>query len=86
MTIGDGAVIGAGALVTKDVAPYAIHAGNPATFIRNRFDPPQIEALRALAWWDWPDDKVARAVADLMSDDIATFIGRAQDGHYDLPG
>lgn len=85
ITIGDGAVIGAGAMVTKDVAPYAIHAGNPAKFIRYRFEAPVIEALRALEWWHWPDEKVARAVADLMSADISNFITRAQGGTYDAP-
>jgi len=56
--IGDGAVIGAGSIVTKDVAPYAIVAGNPARFIRNRFTDEQIASLLAIRWWDWSDEKI----------------------------
>ena len=51
VTIGDGAVIAAQAVVTKDVPPYAIVGGNPARVIRFRFDPDQIAALQELAWW-----------------------------------
>jgi acetyltransferase-like isoleucine patch superfamily enzyme len=83
VTIGDGAVIGACSVVAKDVAPYAIHVGNPARFVRHRFDEATIAALLDLRWWDWPDEKVARATKDLMSDDIQTFITRARHGFYD---
>jgi virginiamycin A acetyltransferase len=56
--IGTGAVIGAGAIVTKDVEPYAIVAGVPAKFIRYRFDTITINSLLASAWWTWPDHKI----------------------------
>ncbi|RWA73350.1 CatB-related O-acetyltransferase [Mesorhizobium sp.] len=56
--VGDGAVVGAGAIVTKDVAPYAIVAGNPAKLIRYRFDQSQIESLLAIRWWNWSDEKI----------------------------
>lgn len=57
--IGDGAVIGMGSVVTKDVEPYAIVAGNPAKVIRKRFDDATIQKLLDLKWWDWSDEKLA---------------------------
>src|SRR5580704_17072173 len=62
--IGDGAVIAAGAVVTKDVAPYAIVAGNPARVIRPRFADTIAARLQALAWWDWPHERLRAALAD----------------------
>lgn len=59
VTIGDGAVIGAGSIVTKDVGPYEIWAGNPARFIRKRFDDETIEKLLEAQWWDWDETKLA---------------------------
>ena len=56
--IGDGAVIGTRAVVTKDVEPYSIVGGIPAKTIRSRFDEPVVQALLALKWWDWPEEKV----------------------------
>ena len=53
VTIGNGAIIGAKSVVTKDVPPYAIVAGNPAKFIRYRFPQETIDKLENLAWWDW---------------------------------
>ena len=52
VTIGDGAIIGANSVVTKDVAPYTIVGGNPIRLIRPRFSPEVIQALEKLAWWD----------------------------------
>lgn len=56
--IGDGAIIAAGAVVTRDVPPYAIVAGNPATLIRYRFTPEIIEHLTELQWWSWSEEKL----------------------------
>jgi acetyltransferase-like isoleucine patch superfamily enzyme len=56
--IGDGAVIGAGAVVTKDVCPYAVVAGNPAKVISYRFLPEVIEKLLLVKWWDWSLEKI----------------------------
>ena len=60
VTIGDGAVIGAGSVLTKDVGPYEIWAGNPARFIRKRFDDETIEKLLEIKWWNWEDDKISK--------------------------
>jgi len=54
VTVGNGAVIGAGALVNKDIEPYTVVAGVPAKPIRNRFDEKTIDTLMEVAWWDWP--------------------------------
>ena len=78
LTIGDGAVLAAGAVVTKDVPPYAIVAGNPARIIRYRFEPEIIERLLRLRWWDWPDEKVTRYLSLMMSDDIVRFLDAAE--------
>ena len=73
VTIGNGAVVAAGAVVTKNVPPYAIVAGNPATIIGYRFDETQIKALQFIRWWNWSDDKVKSCANDLFGD-IDTFI------------
>jgi acetyltransferase-like isoleucine patch superfamily enzyme len=66
ITIGDGAVIGAGAVVSRSVDPYTVAAGNPARPIRKRFTPELEARIRQLAWWDW-DAARMRANAHLFS-------------------
>lgn len=56
ITLHNGCVVAAEAVVTKDVPPYAIVGGNPARILRYRFDADIIEALQKIAWWDWPEE------------------------------
>lgn len=60
ITIGDGAIIGMGSVVTKDVPPYEIWAGNPAKCIRKRFDDETIAKLLKLQWWNWDEAKLKK--------------------------
>ncbi|GGJ10516.1 DapH/DapD/GlmU-related protein [Neoroseomonas lacus] len=76
VTVGDGAVLAAGAVVAKDVAPYAIVGGVPGRVIRDRFPPAIADALRRIAWWDWPFETVMERLEDFQSDDIVSFIAR----------
>lgn len=71
ITIGNGAIVGSRAVVTKDVEPYAIVVGNPARVIRKRFDDDTIDMLLQLQWWNWPIDKIRIHVLDIMSGDKA---------------
>ena len=62
VTIGDGAVIGAGSIVTKDIPPYAVVAGVPAKVIRYRFPQEQIDALLANPWWNLPEEHLREQI------------------------
>jgi acetyltransferase-like isoleucine patch superfamily enzyme len=72
VSISDGAVIGAGSVVTKDVPSYAIVAGNPAKFIRSRFDDETINQLIKIKWWSFSDSKL-QSIAHTYND-IKLFI------------
>ena len=70
VTIGDGAIIGTRAVVTKDVEPYSIVGGVPAKEIRKRFSPEVIKKLREIQWWNWPIEKIQSSIPDIQSGNV----------------
>ena len=78
VTIGDGAIIANNSHVVKDVPPYSLVGGNPATFIKYRFSPDQIDDLLKIQWWDWEDQKINRFTQSLCCTDIDAFIASAK--------
>ncbi|GLQ07466.1 type B chloramphenicol O-acetyltransferase [Sneathiella chinensis] len=71
--VGHGAIIGSRAVVTRNVDPYSIVGGNPAKEIRKRFDEDSIAMLLEMAWWDWTDEQLGRAMPLMTSGDIAAL-------------
>lgn len=74
VTIGDGAVVAAWSVVTKDVAPYTLVAGVPARPVRQRFPDAIVAGLLRIQWWDWEDSVVLERLGDLTSNDVPAFI------------
>jgi virginiamycin A acetyltransferase len=68
--IGNGAIVSSRAVVTSDVPAYTVVGGNPATPIKQRFSPEVIERLEAIAWWNWPVEKITRHLTVIVAGDI----------------
>ena len=68
--IGDGAIVAANSVVSRDIPPYVIAGGNPCRVIRPRFDPDLTAYLLDLKWWDWPPEKIFRNLEKLCSGDL----------------
>ena len=75
--IGDGAVIASCSVVTRDVAPYAVVGGNPATVIRRRYDDETIARLLALHWWDWDIATITERLPLLCGGDVNDLLREA---------
>ena len=69
--IGDGSIVAARSVVSHDVPPYSIVAGNPARVVKARFDAGTTRRLIAIAWWNWPADKITRNLNAIRGADIA---------------
>ncbi|QND46684.1 CatB-related O-acetyltransferase (plasmid) [Rhizobium lusitanum] len=78
VTIGDGAIIAAGSVVTRDVPPYEIHGGNPAKIIKRRHPQDIAAALQKIAWWNWTDEKIDRFLPLILNNDVHKFISQAR--------
>lgn len=77
--IGDGAVVGARSVVTKDVEPYTIVAGNPAKTIKKRFDQQKIDELLRIKWWEWDIEKIKENMPLLLSGKTKEFVEKNRD-------
>ena len=77
--IGDGAIIAARAVVTKDVPPYTIVGGTPAKEIRKRFDAEVIEQLLILKWWDWSTDKIHQCLPYIAESKLDELLAMKKD-------
>lgn len=78
--IGNGAVVASRSVVTTDVPAYTVVGGNPAKPIKTRFSSEEVARLEALAWWDWPIDKITQQLTAIVSGDLETLSTAAEFG------
>jgi acetyltransferase-like isoleucine patch superfamily enzyme len=79
ITLGNGCVIAAGSVVTKDVKPYTIVGGVPAKFLRSRFNKKQSKFLNESGWWDLEDEKINFLSQYLLNKNVSEFIKKFKD-------
>ena len=79
VTVGNGAVIAARSVVTKDVSPYTIVAGNPARPINKRFPDDLIEGLEQIKWWDWPVEKIRGEFSGMLTANVKEFVDKHRE-------
>jgi virginiamycin A acetyltransferase len=73
VTIGDGAIVAARSVVAADVPPYTVVGGNPARELKRRFPQDVVDELEAIAWWNWPIDKVTKHLQVIVAGDVAAL-------------
>ena len=74
VTVGDGAIVGARAVVSRNVPPYGVAVGNPARTVKHRFDADTVATLLAVRWWDWPVEAIQRHVALIRGADAEALL------------
>lgn len=81
VTIGNGAVVAARSVVTRDVGPYEVVAGSPARTIKYRVPLGFIDDLLQIAWWDWPIEQIADAITLIMSRNLEAFVAKYRESN-----
>ena len=79
ITIGDGAVIACNSHIVKNIEPYSLVGGNPAKFIKYRFNPKQIEKLLEIKWWNWSEEQINFFLPLICSNNVDDFINAASN-------
>ncbi|PKH54183.1 Vat family streptogramin A O-acetyltransferase [Shewanella sp. Choline-02u-19] len=79
VNIGHGAIVASKSVVTKDVPPYCVVGGNPAIVIKQRFEQGTIEQLLAIAWWDWPIERISVHLSAIVGADLSALANTAEE-------